>query len=134
MTEFLSRTMYDFNRMMEKYLREELGCKQLINAGNWQTADMVKLNDAERWSYTANQVLAVNRYFSGIHIGKNNGWAIEQRRPVHRAFGAAGPRGNCRSASSRSRACPMMVTETRLGDAGRRTPARGRSWSRPTSR
>ncbi|MGD1000112.1 MAG: hypothetical protein ABSA67_05365 [Candidatus Brocadiia bacterium] len=77
MTEFLSRTMDDFNRKMEKFLREELGCKQLINAGNWQTADMVKLNDAERWSYTANQVLAVNRYFDGIHIGKNNGWAIE---------------------------------------------------------
>ncbi len=77
MTEFLSRTMFDFNRNMEKFLREELGCKQLINAGNWQTADMVKLNDAERWSYTANQVLAVNRYFDGIHIGRNNGWAIE---------------------------------------------------------
>ena len=77
MTEFLSRTMFDFNRKMEKYLREELGCRQLINAGNWQTADMVKLNDAERWSYTANQVVAVNRYFDGIHTGKNNGWAIE---------------------------------------------------------
>jgi hypothetical protein len=77
MTEFLSRTMFDFNRKMEEYLRGELGCKQLINAGNWQTADMVKLNDAERWSYTANEVLAVNRYFDGIHTGKNNGWAIE---------------------------------------------------------
>ena len=77
MTEFLSRTMFDFNRKMEKFLRDELGCKQLINAGNWQTADMVKLNDAERWSYTANEVLAVNRYFDGIHIGRNNGWAIE---------------------------------------------------------
>jgi hypothetical protein len=76
MTEFLCRTMYDFNRAMEKYLREELGCKQLINAGNWCTADMARLNDGERWSYTANEVLAVNRYVSGIHVGKNNGWAI----------------------------------------------------------
>jgi hypothetical protein len=76
MTEFLSRTMFNFNRKMENFLRDELGCQQLINAGNWQTADMVKLNDAERWSYTANEVIAVNRYFDGIHRGPNNGWAI----------------------------------------------------------
>ncbi len=76
MTEFLCRTMHEFNRKMEKYLREELGCKQLVNAGNWCTANMVKLNDGERWSYTANEVAAVNRYVSGMHIGKNNGWAI----------------------------------------------------------
>ena len=76
-TEFLSRTMFDFNRKMEKFLRDEVGCKQLINAGNWHTADMVKLNDAERWSYTANEVSAVNRYFGGIHTGRNNGWAID---------------------------------------------------------
>ena len=77
MAEFLSRTMFDFNQKMERFLRDELGCKQLINAGNWITVDMVKLNDAERWSYTANQVLAVNRYFGGIHTGRNNVWAIE---------------------------------------------------------
>lgn len=74
--EFLSRTMYDFNKSMAAYLRNELGCKQVINAGNWRTADTVKMNDAERWSYTANEVLAVNRYFGGIHKGPNEGWAI----------------------------------------------------------
>ena len=28
------------------------------------------------WSYTANEVMAVNRYYGGAHEGPNNGWAI----------------------------------------------------------
>lgn len=74
--QFLAETMYNFNRMIASYLRNELGCKQLINAGNWRPADMMRLNDAERWSYTANEVLATNRYFGGMHIGPHQGWAI----------------------------------------------------------
>jgi len=75
--QFLAGMMYRFNAEMARYLREELGCKQLINAGNWRTADMYYLNDAERWSYTANDVLAVNRYYNGgVHQGAMRGWAI----------------------------------------------------------
>lgn len=74
--EFFTRTMYDFNRMMAEYLRTELGCKQLINAGNWRTANEVKMLDAERYSYTATEVEGVNRYYTGVHNGPNAGWAI----------------------------------------------------------
>lgn len=75
--QFLSELMYRFNREMVRYLRDELGCQQLINAGNWRTADMYSLNDAERWSYTATEVLAVNRYYNGgVHLGAMRGWAI----------------------------------------------------------
>ncbi len=74
--EFYARTMHSFNRECERYLREELGCKQLINAGNWRTADAAKLDDAERWSYTANEVIGVNRYYSPVHIGPDRGWRI----------------------------------------------------------
>ena len=74
--EFLSRTMYDFNAEIGKFLRDDLKCKQVVNAGNWRTADTLRLNDAERWSYTANEVDAVNRYFGGVHKGPNEGWAI----------------------------------------------------------
>src|SRR6185503_742112 len=45
-------------------------------AGNWRTADNLKLLDAERYSYSATEVMGVNRYFSGTHRGKHNGWAI----------------------------------------------------------
>ena len=70
--------MYRFNPEMERYLREDLGCKQLINAGNWKTADTIRLNDVERWSYTANEVLAVNNYYSPVHIGPDRGWRDRQ--------------------------------------------------------
>jgi hypothetical protein len=74
--QFYAEKMYQFNREIERYLHEELGCMQLVNAGNWKTADAVKLDDAERWSYTANEVLAVNRYYSPIHVGPDRGWRI----------------------------------------------------------
>ena len=75
-TEFMGQMMYDFDKEIARYLREELGCRQLINAGNWRTADQVMLDDTERWSYTANDVIAKNHYFSGVHNGVNNGWQI----------------------------------------------------------
>ena len=74
--QFLAETMRQFNKMVGDYLRNELGCGQLINAGNWRTADNVTMLDAERWSYGANEVMAVNRYYDCPHEGHNNGWAI----------------------------------------------------------
>jgi len=74
--EFLCRTMYDFHKSMADYLKNELGCKQLINAGNWRTADNVMLLDGERWAQSANDVMAINRYNSPVHQGKLAGWAI----------------------------------------------------------
>ena len=68
--------MFDFNREIERFLREDLGCRQLINAGNWRTADQVILDDVERWSYTANEVIGKNHYFTGLHKGVNAGWQI----------------------------------------------------------
>ena len=50
----------------------------MINAGNWRTADSIRLNDAERWSYTANEVLAVNTYYSPVHLGPDRGWRIDK--------------------------------------------------------
>ena len=64
--EFIGRLMVDFNREIQRYLREDLGCRQLINAGNWRTADQVILDDVERWSYTANEVIGKNHYFTAI--------------------------------------------------------------------
>jgi len=73
---FYAETMRAFNSEIGRYLRQDLGCKQKINAGNWRPADPALLFDAERYSYTANDVMGVNRYFSGSHEGKDNGWAI----------------------------------------------------------
>ena len=75
-TEFYARTMQRFNTAMVQFLRQDLGAKQLINAGNWRTGSAQYLNDAERWSYTPGDVDAVNAYTGGVHLGPNNGWAI----------------------------------------------------------
>jgi len=74
--QFFTEIMRDFNTMMGNCLRNELGCKQVINAGNWRTADNVRMLDAERYAYSANEVMGVNRYYTGVHQGPNAGWAI----------------------------------------------------------
>ena len=76
-TQFFAETQHRFYEDMANFYRNDLGCKQLINASNWITADPVRLNDVERWTYTADDVLAVNRYTGGVHIGENNGWRLD---------------------------------------------------------
>ena len=109
--QFFAETMYRFNAEIARYLREDLGCKQLINAGNWRTADSIRLNDAERWSYTANEVLAVNRYYSPVHIGPDRGWRINKGDRFENVSVLFNPRAlplNLKQVVGH----PMMVTET----------------------
>ncbi len=74
--QFFTETMRAFNRSIADYVHRQLHCPVLIAPGNWKTADTVLLNDAERYSYTAGDVLAVNRYFGGMHQGRFRGWAV----------------------------------------------------------
>ncbi len=109
--EFYAKTMHRFNQECERYLREDLGCKQLVNAGNWRTADSAKLDDAERWSYTANEVIAVNRYYSPVHIGADRGWRINPGDTFEDASVLLRPRElplNLRQAAGH----PMIVSES----------------------
>ncbi len=69
--------MHKFNSEMAAYLRDELGCKQLINACNWKTADMMLTQDAEYWAYSANDVIARNCYVEVYHQGVQAGWNIQ---------------------------------------------------------
>lgn len=73
---FMADTQHRFHHMIATFLREEIGAPQLINAGNWKTADDTRLLDAERWSYSANEVIGVNKYFSVTHHGERAGHAI----------------------------------------------------------
>jgi hypothetical protein len=75
---FYAETQRDFYADIARFYRTELGCKQLMNASNWITADPEKLNDLERWTYTATDIQAVNKYYNGgPHLGPNNGWRID---------------------------------------------------------
>lgn len=83
-TEFLARLQYDFNNNITTYYKEELGCRQLVNANNWFTVNMSRLNDLERWTYSCSDIMAVNRYFTPGHVGENSGWRID---PGHHYVG-----------------------------------------------
>ncbi len=76
-TEFFTQTQYNFYKEIHDFYRDVLGCKQLINACNWKTADQLRLNDLERFTYTSCEVEAVNRYFDPGHVGENSGWRID---------------------------------------------------------
>ncbi len=76
--QFLAETQREFYAAMRDYYRQTLGCKQLINASNWRPADLLREGDTERWTYTADEVIAVNKYYNGgEHLGANNGWRID---------------------------------------------------------
>ena len=75
---FYAETQRRFYADMVAFYRDALGCRQLINACNWRTADPIKLDEVERWTYTAADVIAVNRYYNGgVHTGDNSGWRID---------------------------------------------------------
>ena len=103
--------MHRFNAETARYLREELHCKTLINASNWKTVNDIRLNDAERWSYTANEVMAVNRYYEPIHMGPDKAWRINKGDRFHNESVLLNPRAlplNIKQTVG----YPMMITET----------------------
>jgi len=77
--QFMAEHQRSFYASMGRYLREELGCKQLLNATNWRTANDLKLKEIERWTYAALDMDAENEYYGSDyqHIGKNNGYRID---------------------------------------------------------
>ncbi len=81
--EFLTEHQRNFYTEIYDHYKS-LGCKQLINAGNWRPADATLLFDAERYSNATNDVMAVNRYVDPQHVGENNGWRID---PGHHYVG-----------------------------------------------
>ena len=74
--EFLTTTMRDWHVEIARFLKDEIGARQLFNAGNWKTADPIVLDDLERYSYAAGEVIGVNRYVGALHKGEKRGWAI----------------------------------------------------------
>jgi hypothetical protein len=111
--EFWTKTLLEFNRSMAGYLHDTLGCGQIINAGNWKTADTVRLEDCERFSYTSTEVVAVNRYFGGVHKSprNNEGWAIENNDTFTSLSILLDPRDfplNLKQAKGH----PMIITES----------------------
>ena len=76
--EFLTTVQRDSYKKIIAFLRDELGCRFPVCAGDWRTADLQTMTDAERYSYTAGQISGADYYFGGIHKGPNAVWAIQK--------------------------------------------------------
>jgi hypothetical protein len=108
-TQFLGEIQHQFFADMTAHHRA-LGCKQLVNAMNWRSADPVKLDDLERWTYTATDVPAANIYYGGLHVGKNNGYRIDPGHYLTNESVLRNPRelmNNLKQTVGR----PMVITE-----------------------
>lgn len=109
---FFADTQKNFYADITDYYKKTLGCGQIVNASNWFTADPIKLNDLERYTYTATDVIAVNKYYNGgEHIGDNNGWRID---PGH-LFTSQSALTNPRDMPTNLKQVvghPMMITES----------------------
>jgi len=109
--DFFATTQRRFYARMAAFYRDDLGCKQLINASNWKTADAAKLEDLERWTYSATDVIAVNRYYNGgSHTGPQSGWRIDPGDHFSQRSALVEPRSfplNLRQVVGH----PMLVTE-----------------------
>jgi len=77
--QFLGEYQRNFYAEMGRYLRKDLGCRQLLNATNWRTANDAKLKGLERYSYHALDIDAENEYVGSDyqHQGPNDGYRID---------------------------------------------------------
>ncbi len=75
---FMALLQRQFYADMGDYLRNELGCRQLLNATNWRTANDAKLKALERYSYHALDIDAENEYVGSDyqHRGPDSGYKI----------------------------------------------------------
>ena len=109
---FFADTQKKWYTDVTSYYKNTLGCGQLVNASNWFTADPVKLNDAERYTYTAADVVAVNKYYDGgVHQGPDAGWRIDPGDHFNNVSALLNPRGlptNLKQVAGH----PMIVTES----------------------
>lgn len=78
-TQFIAEFQRQFYADMGAYLRQTLGCKQLLNATNWRTANDLKLKEIERWTYAALDMDAENEYYGSDyqHRGENANYRID---------------------------------------------------------
>ncbi|MBI1373400.1 MAG: hypothetical protein GC159_11780 [Phycisphaera sp.] len=76
---FMAEHQRAFYASMGKYVREQLGCHQLLNATNWRTANDLKLKEIERWTYAALDIDAENEYYGSDyqHQGPNDGYRVD---------------------------------------------------------
>jgi len=111
--QFLAEFQRDFYARMGRYLREELGCRQLLNATNWRTANDSKLKALERFSYHALDIDAENEYVGSDyqHDGPNDGYRVDPGHFLRQRAVLAKPFEMCTNYRMEE-GHPFLLTET----------------------
>jgi hypothetical protein len=111
--EFLGEFQREFYSSIGRFLREELGCKQLLNATNWRTANDARLKALERYSYHALDVDAENEYVGSDyqHQGVNDNYRIDPGHFLVNESVLQKPFEMCTN-FRQERGHPFIVTET----------------------
>jgi len=89
--QFLTELQRAFFQEMRDYYRNSLGCQSLIESGNWITADERFLTDAERYSYTVNEVIDRHPYFNP-NPGNGSSYAVNVGDYYKSIAGVSNPR------------------------------------------
>ncbi len=107
---FLAHLQRDFYQQTTEWLRDELGYNALVAASNWQTADRVRLDRVERWSYVAGDVIDRHGYVSGKVEGEGASYSV---RVGHRYEDMSVLRhpGRCPVQAMQVRGHPQMISE-----------------------
>lgn len=109
--EFIVTTMHRFNSDMVNHIQTTLKSAVLVNAGNWRTANARYLEDLERYSYSAADIQATNRYVNAQHIGEHASWAIVAGQKYVDASVLVDPEA-LPLAVKQPRGAPFLVTES----------------------
>jgi hypothetical protein len=60
-----------------RFLIEDLGFRGLVTGSNFPGVDQERLGDAQRWAWSAGDIIEQNDFFSGTHEGPNCFWRID---------------------------------------------------------
>lgn len=108
---FMADTQRGFYQTMHRFLREELGVRSLTMASNWTTAEPSLMDDAERWTYTATEVIARNHYHTPDWRHRQRNWTVTVGDRVLSRSGLLRPEG-LPIATIQYEGHPHILTET----------------------
>lgn len=74
---FLAETERRFYGEAIRYLRDELGCRLLVGGSNFHSASALRLDDLQRWCWSAGDLLELNEFFPCQHQGPHSDWRIQ---------------------------------------------------------
>ncbi len=84
--QFFAETEHAFGLEMKRYLRDELGCRALMDTSDFRPADQAIMGDLQNWCKSAGDLICTNSYYDPAHKGENAGWRVD---PGHTFEGAS---------------------------------------------